>query len=512
MLVLNGSATIADVVALADRREQVSVSARVVEAVDHAHRVAAELSTRFPIYGRTTGVGANRTTSVSPTDTEYGMRLLRSHAVDAGDPLDDRTVRAMLAVRLVQLCVPGAGLDPKILSGLEAMLNDDALPELRQYASIGTGDLAPLAGTALTLIGERPASKPLTPMAPWGADSALPFMSSSALTVGRGCLALEELSRLERASSVIYMLSFLALDGNPEALSSVAAQASAAPYVDTICGSPALAAGDESAAGLAVPARIQDPYGLRVYPVAQATVLASLHSLEGQLERTLNAAQENPLFDIENDAVVHHGAFYQASLSLELDGTTLALALTAPITHSRIRMLNDPDTNGGNAFLAADAAGSSGLMMVEYVAAGAIAEIRNAAQPASAGTLVLSRGAEEDATFASQGVQQLERSIAAYRVLLCCELVGAVRLLRQRGLDDQFGGAVGDALALAGVLPARQRRPRPSWGYRVGGVAPGRHRATNSRRQPVVAAPSRRGSDPRPSRRSARWVRGCGRG
>jgi histidine ammonia-lyase len=190
-----------------------------------------------------------------------------------------------------------------------------------------------------------------------------------------------------------------------------------------------------------------------VYPVAQATALASLHSLEGQLERTLNTAQENPLFDLENEAVVHHGAFYQASLSLELDGTTLALALTAPITHSRIRMINDPDTNGGNAFLAAEAAGSSGLMIVEYVAAGAIAEIRNAAHPASAATLVLSRGAEEDATFASQGTQQLERSIAAYRVLLCCELVGAVRLLRQRGLDDQFSGAVGDALALADVLP-----------------------------------------------------------
>jgi histidine ammonia-lyase len=188
MLVLNGSASIADVVALADRREQVSVSPRVVEVVDHAHRVGADLSTRLAIYGRTTGVGANRTTSVSPTDTEYGMRLLRSHAVDAGDPLDDRTVRAMLAVRLAQLCVPGAGLDPKILSGLETMLNEDALPELRQYASIGTGDLAALAGTALTLIGERPASSPLTPMEPWGADSALPFMSSGALTVGRGCL------------------------------------------------------------------------------------------------------------------------------------------------------------------------------------------------------------------------------------------------------------------------------------------------------------------------------------
>lgn len=358
----------------------------------------------------------------------------------------------MLAVRLIQLCVPGAGLDPSILAGLEVMLNDDALPELRQYASIGTGDLAPLAGTALTLIGERPASRPLTPMPKWGADSALPFISSSALTVGRGCLSLEELSRLERASSVIYALSFHALEGNPQALSSIAAQASAAPYVDAVADRLRTILATTGHPNRA-PARIQDPYGLRVYPVAQASVVASLHSLEGQLERTLNSAQENPLFDIENESVIHHGAFYQASLSLELDGATLALALTAPITHSRIRMLNDPDTNGGNPFLAADADGSSGLMMVEYVAAGAIAEIRNAAQPASAGTLVLSRGAEEDATFASQGAQQLERSIAAYRVLLCCELVGAVRLMRQRELDTQFTGVVGDALALAATLP-----------------------------------------------------------
>lgn len=452
MLVLDGRGTIADVVTLADRSDQVTVSPQVLELLERAYEQAEDLSTRFPTYGRTTGVGANRSTPVLPDDEDFGMRLLRSHATDAGDPLDARTVRAMLAVRLVQLCVPGAGLDPAILDGLARMLNADALPELLHYASIGTGDLAALAGTALTLIGERPATAPLTPMGPWGADSALPFMSSSALTVGRSCLAVSELARLERASSVIYTLSFLALDGNPSAFSAAAARAAAAPRVQSVAGRlRTLFKG----AGRAdhVPARIQDPYGLRVYPVAQASVVASLDSLVGQLERTLNTAQENPLFDFADDEVVHHGAFYQASLSLELDGTTLALALTAPITHSRIRMLNDPETNGRNAFLAANEDGSSGLMMVEYVAAGAIAEIRAAAQPASVGTLVLSRGMEEDATFASQSALQLERSVAAYRVLLCCELVGAVRLLRQRGLHDRFTGVAGAALALAAGLP-----------------------------------------------------------
>ena len=452
MIELSGPMTIDAVVVLADGRDEVAIPAEVVDAVARLHDEAAELSTRHATYGRTTGVGANRAAAISPEDSDYGMRLLRSHAVDAGDPLSPRYVRAMLAVRLIQLCVPGAGLDPAILDGLRRMLNDDALPQVLQYASIGTGDLAALAGTALTLIGERPASATLTPMAPWGADSALPFMSSSALTVGRSCLAVDELLRLERVSSVIYMLSFLALDGNPSAFSPAAARAAAATQVESVAARlRALYA--EGAQPDRAPVRIQDPYGLRVYPVAHGSVVASLHSLVRQLERTLNSAQENPLFDADGDQVVHHGAFYQASLSLELDGATLALALTAPITHSRIRMLNDPDTNGGNAFLADDAHGSSGLMMVEYVAAGAIAEIRNAAQPASVGTLVLSRGAEEDATFASQGIHQLERSAAAYRVLLCCELVGAVRLLRQRGIDGEFGGTLGSALSLATSLP-----------------------------------------------------------
>ncbi|GAB7071818.1 aromatic amino acid lyase [Mycobacterium hodleri] len=452
MIELSGTMTVGDVVALADGREAVSVPATVLSAVEHLHHLAADLSTRYATYGRTTGVGANKIDTIPPDDQEYGMRLLRSHSVDAGDPLSGRTVRSMLAVRLIQLCFPGAGLDPAILTGLQRMLNDDALPEVLQYASIGTGDLAALAGTALTLIGERPATRDLTPMPPWGADSALPFMSSSALTVGRSCLAVDELLRLERASSVIYMLSFLALQGNPSAFSPVAARAAAATQVETVATRLRDLYAD-SADPARPPARIQDPYGLRVYPVAHGSVVASLWSLVRQLERTLNAAQENPLFDADGDEVVHHGAFYQASLSLELDGATLALALTAPITHSRIRMLNDPDTNGGNAFLAADAHGSSGLMMVEYVAAGAIAEIRNAAQPASVGTLVLSRGAEEDATFASQGIHQLERSAAAYRVLLCCELVGAVRLLRQRRIDRSLTGVLGHAVELASGLP-----------------------------------------------------------
>ena len=136
-------------------------------------------------------------------------------------------------------------------------------------------------------------------------------------------------------------------------------------------------------------------------------------------------------------------------------------------------------------------------MMVEYVAAGAIAEIRNAAQPASVGTLVLSRGAEEDATFASQGALQLERSVAAYRVLLCCELVGAVRLLRQRRLDDRFSGVLGEALALAAGSAPQRRRPRPPSRSRGGRPTSRRPRTSRTGSCPTVGVVQRKaGSTP----------------
>ena len=453
MIELSGHASIRDVVAIADRAETVAVDPRSLEAVRNAHTAAADLGARVPTYGRTTGVGANRHTEVSEGDDGHGMRLLRSHAVDGGAPLPERTVRAMLAVRLNQLCVPGSGIDPGILGALERMLNDDALPTVLEFGSIGTGDLAALAGTALTLIGERPASRPLEPMPAWGVDSALPFMSSNALTMARACLGVSELATLERASNLVYLLSFLALDGNEEAFSEPAAAASANDSVSRVA-----ARLRSTLSGIATEgrraARIQDPYGLRVYAVTEGPLAGAISVLDGQLTGLINRAQENPLFDIATDAVIHHGTFFQAPLALAIDATTLAIAQTAPITHSRIRMMNEPDYTGASPFLAGGPAGASGLMMVEYVAAGAIAELRAAAQPASLGTLVLSRGVEDGASYASQGAVQLERAVGAYRVLLACELVGAMRLLRTKGVDAHASGILGDALGVASALSA----------------------------------------------------------
>ncbi|GAA1823005.1 aromatic amino acid lyase [Nesterenkonia flava] len=419
--------TLTDIVRIA-HGTPAALAPEVLASLERAYQRAEEISVRYPVYGRSTGVGANRLTPVNPEDSEHGMRLLRSHAADAGDPIPAPAVRAMLGIRLSQLAGGQSGINPEVALGLERMLQTNALPELRELGSIGTADLAALAGTALALTGERPTSTPFTPIGPFGMESALPFMSSSALTLARAALALDELRRLERSGRVIAALSALAVRANTQAFSRASAYAAASPGAALVAQQMR-----KLTKRTPVPARIQDPFGFRAYVPSQAAVVAAMDTLQLRVEQLSSVSQENPLFDFQHSRVIHHGNFHQVALGLAVDGLNLALAQSAPLIMSRINMLHEPAFNGVEPFLARGPAGSSGHMMIEYIAASAMGELRNAAQPASLGTVVLSRGAEEDASFATQAVVQLERAVKHYRPMLAVELLSAHRAAYQLG-------------------------------------------------------------------------------
>ena len=84
-----------------------------------ASALAADLSTRRVVYGRTTGVGANRVEQTSGADqTGHGLRLLRSHAGGTGNRLSPRPVRATMLVRLNQLLNGHSGVSPEVVGSL----------------------------------------------------------------------------------------------------------------------------------------------------------------------------------------------------------------------------------------------------------------------------------------------------------------------------------------------------------------------------------------------------------
>ncbi|GAA2621145.1 aromatic amino acid ammonia-lyase [Streptomyces vastus] len=499
LVVLDGYGTgVADIVRLADGAARPVPGTEAMKRVEESWDAARRIAATGRVYGRSTGVGANRNEDV-PTEAaaDHGLRLLRSHAGAIGAELPARQVRAMLAVRANQLLAGGAGLRPTIVTALCEALETGAYPVVNEFGSVGTGDIAALAQVGLALAGEHPwreaepgwrtpgAGGPEAdgqqadgrgPRGP-GADGpgahgsgtddapeaqpldnndALALISSNALTLGQSALALHELRGLIGATQVVAALSLVAVDGSHEAYAAPVhaarrhrATAEVARRMRELTG-----AADRPTPPLG---RLQDPYGFRCLPQIHGPALDAADALEEVLTVEINAAAENPLISAEDMAAYHHGGFYQAGLALALDHFRLSLTQVARLSTSRLSTLNEPAYTRLRPFLADHEAASSGVMILEYAAGAALGDLRAFSAPASLGHAVLSRGVEEQASFASLAARQTLRACDAYRLVVGCELVAAVRALRQRELRPEPELPVGRALELAeSVLDADQ--------------------------------------------------------
>jgi histidine ammonia-lyase len=443
-----GGITAGEIAAIARREASVAVTPLARARVAASHEFAVRVSAERPVYGRTTGVGANRNEQVVDP-VEHAHALLRSHATSAGPLRSPERVRAMLAVRLVQLAAGGSGASPAVLDGLVAMLDADALPPIRELGSIGTGDLSALATTALALSGERPTSNPLPFRVALGVDDALPFLSSNAATIGDAALALVDVRRCAYATVVIAALTFTAVDGNAEAF------AEALERVTPFAGATWVAQQMRALVNPAsAPARIQDSFGLRALPQVHGSLIDALARLDDVVTAMANAPSENPVA-LPGVGLAHHGGFHAAYLVQALDSALAALAQSAQLTLARISVLNEPANTTLPAFLSDGTPGASGVMVIEYVAASALGTLRGLAVPGGVQSVTLSRGVEEDASFASLAARGALTAAQTYRTLVACELVAAVRAVRMRRDRDRgrdYGRALASVLELCGGL------------------------------------------------------------
>jgi len=429
-IVLDGTALrCSDVVRVAGRSAWVDLDPDALVRAERAHDLARDSGATRAVYGRTTGVGANRHDVVDPDGAdEHGLRLLRSHSGGVGEPLDEPVVRALLAIRLNQLAAAGSGVHPRLLQALQTALRVGALPLVHARGAIGTGDLTALAEVALTLAGQRPwAAGSLDPV-PISPGDALAFLSSNAATLAQAVLAWSDLDRLLRASHVVAALSYCALAGSPEAYAErVHARR---PHPGSVRAAAEMRRLLRHEGELSPGRRIQDPFGLRAFPQVHGPAVDAADALERVLAVDLNAAAENPLIDVDSGEVYHHGQFSTAYLALALDHARAALHHVAELSTARLGDLVEPDLTGLAPFLAAGPAGSSGIMILEYVAHDALAQLRHSASPVTLGTAVISRGLEDHASFSTQAARSTAAAVLAYRTVLACELLGAVRALR----------------------------------------------------------------------------------
>ncbi|WP_034263562.1 aromatic amino acid lyase [Actinospica robiniae] len=442
----------ADVAALARRRAVPVVAAEALARVGASRGAAisalAAAAPHRPTYGYGTGVGANLTTLVTADHFDrFGRDLLRAHSGGFGPLLPAPSARAMMAVRLNQLLRAGTAVGRDVVQALASTLARGHVPEVHTHGSIGTADLSALAELALTLSGELPwmpgegdgASPAPVRLSGW---DALPLMSSSALTIGRAALALEDLRVLLDSIPPLAALVLLAVHGSLEpfdvAVHRMRPHAGAAA---TAARMRALIPGPTAPGS-----RVQDRFGLRALPQVHGAAVEAFDTLEAVLCIEINAAAENPLLvrDGPDGAprYVHHGGFHQARLALALDHLRLALVGTAELSAARLAEIFEPSRTGVPPFLAQSEDGSSGLMILEYGVQSALAQLRSAAQPATLNHSVVSRGDEDHASFAPLATTRLEECVELLRLVLAVELVAATRALRMQQVNvDAVGSA-----------------------------------------------------------------------
>src|SRR6202165_2839007 len=158
MLELNGQKlSLAEISAVAHGEDHVTLSNDARTRVEKSRRVVEKIIAEGrTVYGVNTGFGRLSDVNIPAAELrELQLNLVRSTACGVGPPLSEPETRAMLLLRANVLAQGLSGARPIVIETLLALLERGVIPVIPEKGSVGaSGDLAPLAHLALTVIGE----------------------------------------------------------------------------------------------------------------------------------------------------------------------------------------------------------------------------------------------------------------------------------------------------------------------------------------------------------------------
>jgi histidine ammonia-lyase len=449
-VVLDGqSLTLDDVVAVAVDRAPVELAPSARARMDRANGVVTALVDSGAVaYGVTTGFGKLSEIAI-PRDRlgELQVNLVRSHAAGVGPLLPERETRAMMLLRANVLAKGFSGARPVLADTLLGMLGAGLWPPIPEQGSVGaSGDLAPLAHLALSLIGEgtltrgaergdahamlaRAGLAPVT----LGPKEGITLINGTQAHTAVAALAVVDAHRIWRVAHLAGAMSLEALLGTPVAFDArihdargQLGQAASAALLRSL-----LQASEIRESHREGDPRVQDPYALRCMPQVHGPVLDAIDFCAGVVGRELNAATDNPLVFAESGELLSGGNFHGQSVAMALDFMAIALTNLATIAERRIDRLVHPDLNQGlPPFLTSDAGVSSGFMMAQVTAASLASECKVLSHPASVDTIPTDGNKEDVVPMAMGAAWKLRRVVENVRAVIAIELMCAAQ-----GLD-----------------------------------------------------------------------------
>jgi histidine ammonia-lyase len=440
-----------EVISVARDGAHVSLTSDALAEMERSAAVVAGLSdAEEPAYGISTGFGSLATVRIEASQRhELQRAVVRSHAAGMGPAVEREVVRAMMLLRARTLAMGRSGARPLVAEQILGLLNAGITPVVPEHGSLGaSGDLAPLAHCALTLIGEGEADCPdgvrrsaaealaaagLEPV-DLAAKEGLALINGTDGILGMLVMANSDLRALLRVADVTAAMSVEALLGTDRAfahdlieLRPQHGQALSAHNLRALLKDSEIVAshryGDP---------RVQDAYSLRCAPQVAGAARDTLVHAERVAARELESAIDNPMV-LPDGRVESCGNFHGAPVALVCDFLAIAAAEVGAIAERRTdRLLDAGRSHGLPPFLAPDAGVNSGVMLAHYAQAAMVAENRRLAAPASVDSLPTSAMQEDHVSMGWGAARKLRTVVANLARVLAVELVCAARALDLR--------------------------------------------------------------------------------
>lgn len=420
-----GHVSLAELEKLYRGNEPVALDPECHHAIEASAAILAKAAkSDEPVYGVNTGFGKLANKRIALEDVETLQRnLILSHCSGVGDTLDIPTSRLVMTLKLISLGRGASGVRMEIISQLETMLTRGVTPVIPGQGSVGaSGDLAPLAHMAATMIGEgeaffhedrMPAKNALAAaeMKPvvLSAKEGLGLINGTQVSTALTLIALFDAWRA--------MLSAL-ITG---ALSTDSAMGSAAPFrseihsvrghqgqIDAAKFLRAVMKGSQiRESHREIDERVQDPYCIRCQPQVMGACIDLLRQTAKTLQIEANAATDNPLV-FEDGSIVSGGNFHAEPVAFAADQIALAIAEIGSIAQRRIALMVDPTLSYGlPAFLTPEPGINSGFMIAEVTSAALMSENKQRAAPCSVDSTPTSCNQEDHVSMACHAARRL---------------------------------------------------------------------------------------------------------
>jgi histidine ammonia-lyase len=438
---LDGSSLTLDaVMRIAEKGEKVRVSRASIKKMERFRALLEDKINRGEIvYGVNTGVGSLSNTEIPKEQIgQLQLNLIRSHAVGVGQPMPVEVVRAAMAIRLNSMLNGNSAARPVVATTIMGMLNSGLTPYVPCFGSLGaSGDLAPSAHMALTMIGEGKAyydgelidscqglSKARLQSIKLEAKEGLTLINGTCFTTALACVATHRARLLLQAANASAALTAEVIgacsqsfDERLMGLRKFRPQAHIAQNLRVMLKGSGRIRSDP------LP---QDPYSIRCTPQVHGSTKDAIDFVERIVTEEMNSVTDNPVLTGDGQ-VLHGGNFHAQNVAMASDLLCFALAYLGTISLARTHYLL-ANSSAKDKYGARNPGFESGLMITEYTASALVVDNAKEIHPTSAYPANVSAGVEDHASYGTNsGLKAMKITENTSRVL-AVELVNASNL------------------------------------------------------------------------------------